>query len=78
MGECLFMQKYYDQSILQYQKIISNYPRHPIAAAALLHQGMAFESLADKSTARIIYKKVISAYGNSPEAVTAKQRSGGL
>jgi tol-pal system protein YbgF len=78
MGECLFKQKEYDQSILQYQKIVSNYPQHPKAAAALLRQGMAFESLSDKDTAKIIYKKIISAYGNSPEAATAKQRSGSL
>ena len=78
MGECLFKQKEYDQSILQYQKIVSNYPQHPKAAAALLRQGMAFESLSDKDTAKIIYKKIISAYGSSPEAATAKQRSGSL
>jgi tol-pal system protein YbgF len=78
MGECLFKQKEYDQSILQYQKIVSNYPQHPKAAAALLRQGMAFESLSDKETAKIIYKKIISAYGSSPEAATAKQRSGSL
>jgi tol-pal system protein YbgF len=78
MGECLFKQKEYDQSILQYQKIVSNYPQHPKAAAALLRQGMAFESLSDKDTAKIIYKKITSAYGNSPEAATAKQRSGSL
>ena len=78
MGECLFKQKEYDQSILQYQKIVSNYPQHPKAAAALLRQGMAFESLSDKDTAKIIYKKIITSYGSSPEAATAKQRSGSL
>ena len=78
MGECLFKQKEYDQSILQYQKIVSNYPQNPKAAAALLRQGMAFESLSDKETAKIIYKKIMTSYGNSPEAATAKQRSGSL
>ncbi len=78
MGECLFWQKEYDQAILQYQKIISNYPRHSKAASALLRQGMAFEKLSDNETAKIIYKKISSSYSSSPEAKTAKQRSANL
>ncbi len=78
MGECLFWQKEYDQAILQYQKIISNHPRHTKAASALLRQGMAFEKLSDQETAKIIYKKITSSYGSSPEAITAKQRSANL
>lgn len=74
MGECLFKQKNYDQAILQYQKIVSNYPRSPKAPAALLRQGMAFENLSDKETAKIIYQKIMNAYGHSPEAATARQR----
>ncbi len=78
MGECLFWQKKYDQAILQYQKIISNHPRHAKAASALLRQGMAFEKLSDNETAKIIYKKINTSYGSSPEAITAKQRSENL
>jgi len=75
MGECLYFQKEYDQAILQYQKIISNTPRHPRAASALLKQGMSFENLSDNETAKIIYKKITTSYANSPEASTAKERS---
>ena len=75
MGECLYFQKEYDQAILQYQKIISNTPSHPRAASALLKQGMSFENLSDNETAKIIYKKITSSYSNSPEAVTARERS---
>lgn len=78
MGECLFWQKEYDQAILQYQKIISNHPRHAKAASALLRQGMAFEKLSDNETAKIIYKKIANSYSSSPEAKTAQQRAANL
>ncbi len=78
MGECLFEQKDYDQAILQYQKIVSDYPQSAKAPVALLRQGLAFERLHDKDTAKIIYKKIMTQYGNSKEAVTAKQRAAKL
>jgi TolA-binding protein len=74
MGESLLKLKEYDQAIIQYQQIISNYPGTPNAAKALLRQGQAFEDLSDKETARIIYKKLLASYGSSPEASQAKKR----
>ncbi len=75
MGESLFNQEEYDQAILQYQNIISNHPSHARAASALLKQGMAFEKVSDFETAKIIYKKIATAYPSSPEAERAKERS---
>jgi TolA-binding protein len=39
---------------------------------------MAFEQLSDKDTAKIIYQKIISSYGSSPEAAQAKSKLGSL
>jgi TolA-binding protein len=78
MGESLYQQKEYDQAILQYQKIISSQPKHAKTPAALLKQAMAFEQLSDKDTAKIIYQKIISSYGSSPEAAQAKSKLGSL
>lgn len=78
MGESLFKLKEYDQAIIQYQQIISNYPGTPNAAKALLRQGGAFEKLSDTETARIIYKKLLASYGSSPEAAQAKKRIAAL
>jgi TolA-binding protein len=78
MGECLFEQGEFDQAIIQYQQIISNFPGNPQAGKALLRQGEAFEQLSDNETARIIYKKIIASYGSSPEAITAKKRISSL
>ena len=78
MGECLFNQKEYDKAIMQYQKIISQSSGHDKAPAAMLKQGMAFEKLADKETAKVIYKKLLKKHGSSREASTAQERLGKL
>lgn len=74
MGECLFNQKEYDKAIMQYQKIISQSSGHEKAPSAMLKQGMAFEKLADKETAKVIYKKLLKKHGSSREASVAQER----
>ncbi len=78
MGECLFNQKEYDKAIMQYQKIISQSSGHDKAPSAMLKQGMAFEKLADKETAKVIYKKLLKKHGSSREASAAQERLGKL
>ncbi len=78
MGECLFNQKEYDKAIMQYQKIISQNASHDKAPAAMFKQGMAFEKLADKETAKVIYKKLVKKHSSSPEANKAQERLGKL
>lgn len=74
MGEVLFAQKEYDKAIMQYQKIIAQHSSSNKAPAAMLKQAMAFEKLADKETAKVIYKKVLKKHGGSSEAATAQKR----
>ncbi|MBW1636618.1 MAG: tetratricopeptide repeat protein [Deltaproteobacteria bacterium] len=74
MGECLFKQKEYDKAIMQYQKIISQHSKDSLAPAAMLRQGISFEKLSDKQTAKVIYKKILKQHGSSPEAGTAKEK----
>ncbi|MDK9707890.1 MAG: tetratricopeptide repeat protein [Desulforhopalus sp.] len=74
MGECLFNQKEYDKAIMQYQKIISQYSGHDKAPSAMFKQGMAFEKLADKETAKVIYKKLLKKHSSSSEAAKAQER----
>jgi tol-pal system protein YbgF len=73
MGECLFQQKEYDKAIMQYQNIISQHSDHAKSPKAMLKQGMAFEKLADKDTAKVIYKKLLKKHASSPEAATAQE-----
>lgn len=76
MGECLFALKEYDQAILDYQTIITNYPSSAKAPSAMMQQALAFERLNDKDTAKILYKKLIASYKDSPEAAQAQQKLG--
>ncbi|WP_457574995.1 tetratricopeptide repeat protein [Desulfolithobacter sp.] len=74
MAECLFAQGEYDLAILDYQKVISNHARDPHTPTALLKQGISFEKLTDNETAKIIYKKLIKDYPDTPEAAKARKR----
>lgn len=73
MGECLFAQGEYDLAILDYQKVISNHAKNRRTPTALLKQGISFEKLTDRETAKIIYKKLLAEYPKSPEAATARK-----
>ncbi len=56
LGEALYQQQEFELAILEYQKLIADFPNHPRIPEALLRQGMAFEELREPSTAAIIYK----------------------
>ena len=73
-GDCLYNQKEYEMAILEYQKVVADYPKAPKAPAALLKQALAFEKLGDSQTAEIIYQKIVSEYPKSDQAKTARQR----
>jgi tol-pal system protein YbgF len=74
MGESLFARGEFDLAILDYQKVISNHAGHKRTPTALLKQGMSFEKLTDHETAKIIYKKLIAEYPDSPDAAKAEQQ----
>jgi TolA-binding protein len=40
----------------------------------MLHQALAFEKIDDKTTAQLVYKKLIKEYPQSKEAGIAKKR----
>jgi tol-pal system protein YbgF len=78
MGDCLYNQNEFELAILDYQKVIVDYPTNPKAPAALLKQGMAFEKLKDNETARIVYQKILDNYPASDQVATAKSKLQGL
>ena len=45
MGECYFREGNYKQAVLEYEKVISQYPKSDKTPSALLKQGMAWEKL---------------------------------
>lgn len=78
LGDSLYNQNDFELAILEYQKIIVDFAHHPTAPAALLKQGMSFEKLADNSTAKIIYQRVLDEYPASTQAEQAKKRLAAL
>jgi len=74
VGEIFYRQKWYEKAILEYQKVIENYPKGNKVQASLLKQGFSFFNLGDKSNGKLILKELINKYPNSNEAKIAKQK----
>jgi tol-pal system protein YbgF len=73
IGESLYGDKKYEDSILKFQEVIQTYSDHPKAAAALLKQGKAFTALGDAENAATTWKQLIKTFPLSPEAEKAKE-----
>ncbi|MEZ4601691.1 MAG: tol-pal system protein YbgF [Syntrophotaleaceae bacterium] len=74
IGEAYYGEKQYENAILQFQDVIQKYGDHPKVASALLKQGLTFQTLGDKQSAKAILQKLVSSFPMSEEAKTAQQR----
>lgn len=72
-GEALYGEKKFELSILQFQDVISRYPRHSKAPDALYKQALAFNSLGDGQNARATMRKLIDSYPASEQAKAAER-----
>ena len=68
IAETYYREKWYEKSILEYQKVIEKYSKGNKVAAALLKQGYSFAELGEKANARLILKELIKKYPDSKEA----------
>ncbi len=74
MGECEYSMGRYEEAILEYQTVISKFPKCNKIPDALLKQGLAFAKLGDVESAKIVLSKLVKKYPRSPQAtVAAKQ-----
>ena len=73
IGESFYDEGDYERSIIEYDDVIRKYPGGGKVPAALLKQGMAFEKIKDKKTAKVLYNKLIKEYPESDESKTAKK-----
>ncbi len=78
VGETYYSEKSYDQAILEYQKVIKNYPDKEKVASAKLKQGMAFINLSDAKSAKYVLRELQKQYPASEEAKRAKDLLKGL
>lgn len=73
IGEALYGEKKYEMAILQFQDVISQYPRHSKAPDALYKQALAFNALNDSQNARATMRKLIDSYPDSEQARAAEE-----
>jgi tol-pal system protein YbgF len=67
IGECYYFEK-------KYEKVIKNYPEGNKVPYALLKQGLSFQSLGDKASARAILQNIIKDYPNTNQARIARSK----
>jgi len=73
-AESLYQQKEYELAILEFQKVIVEFPQHSKTPEALYKQGLSFERLGDPETARIVYNKLLDNYPNSDQVQSTQKR----
>ncbi len=73
IGEALYGEKKFELAILQFQDVISLYPRHSKAPDAFYKQALAFDSLRDGQNARATMRKLIDSYPDSEQATAAER-----
>lgn len=74
IADSYYVEKWYEKAILEYQKVLEEYPNSNKTAAARLKQGYAFAELGEKANARLILNELISRYPESREAEFAKTK----
>jgi tol-pal system protein YbgF len=74
IGESYYTEKSYDQAVLEYEKVIKNYPGKEKVPAAMLKQAMAFKGLGDKKSSKYVLNKLIENHPHTAEAATAKAK----
>lgn len=74
IGESYYTEKMYDQAVLEFEKVIKNYPGREKVPAAMLKQGMAFKEIGDAASARYVLKKLTAEYPKASESALAKAK----
>lgn len=73
IGETYYREKNYEQAVLEFQKVIKDYPGKEKVPAAMLKQGMAFKELGDLKSARFVLKELIEKFPRAEEIGAAKE-----
>jgi tol-pal system protein YbgF len=73
-GETYYTEKMYEQAILEFEKVIKNFPGKEKVPAAMLKQAMAFKELGDVTSARYVLKKLVADFPQTAEAGLAKTK----
>jgi tol-pal system protein YbgF len=73
IGETWYIDKNYEQAVLEFQRVIKEYPGKEKVPAAMLKQAMSFKELGDTKSARFVLKELIDKYPHAEETPAAKE-----
>ena len=74
IGECLYFQDKYEEAILEYEKVIQNYPKGNKVPNALLKQALSFLKLGDKASSRLLLQRVMKDFPGTTPAEIARSK----
>jgi tol-pal system protein YbgF len=74
IGETYYKDENYEEAILAYEELFKENPKSDKIPGAMLKQGLAFYSLKDQKTGKIILEKLIEKYPDSEQARLAKKK----
>jgi len=74
IGECYYFEKKYEKAIVEYDKVVKKYPEGNKAPFALLKQGLSFEKLGDKASAKLLLQQVIRDFPNTSQSRIARTK----
>ncbi len=74
VGEIYYSKGDWERAILEFDRVIKEYPKGDKVPAATLKEGFSFLKLGAPKEARVLLQRVIDKYPESPEAEIAKTR----
>jgi len=74
IADSYYKEGLYEESILEYQRLIDVYPRDPRVPLAYLKQGMGLTKLNKNEEAKLFFQTLIDKYPDSPEADEARKK----
>ena len=74
IGECYYRKNEYEEAILEYERVKSEYPSGDKVPSALFKQALSFLKLDKKDEARIIFKDLVFHYPQSEQAGMAREQ----
>jgi len=74
IADSYYVEKWFEKAILEYQKVLEEYPKSNKLSAARLKQGYAFAELGEKANARLILKELIKKHPGTNEARYAEEK----
>ncbi len=74
LGEIYYSSGNWERAILEFDRVIKEYPGGDKVPAAILKEGFSFERLGSKKEARLLLERLMEKYPESPEAKMAAER----